>query len=227
MTKTQRNIYLTVLAVCLLALMSVSMFVSRITAPRQMSEQEMKLNGAYVFDKPRVIKAISLVDQNGEPFTLENLQGRWTLLFFGYTYCPDICPTTLADLKKVAAMLDDTEFAEDTQFVLVSADPARDTPDKLKEYVQFFDPDFVGVTGDFMAIQSLASNVNAAFTKVPLKDGSDGAYLVDHTANIILVNPYGHYHGFFKPQATLSQGQFDPGKLKITYQSIRAGFKGD
>jgi protein SCO1/2 len=220
--KTRRNILLTVLGVCLLIAFSLSLFVSRITTPRLMSNQDLQLHGAYVFDKPRIIKPIALLDQHAQAFTLEDLEGRWSLLYFGYTYCPDICPTTLADLKKFSDMLAGTEWGDNTQIILVSADPARDTPEKLKQYLNYFDPQFIGVTGDFLALHSFASNVNATFTKV-ITEGSEG-YLVDHTSNIVLVNPYGHYHGFFKPQATLTNGQFDPGKLKVTYQSIRMAF---
>jgi protein SCO1/2 len=221
---TRRKIYLTAAGLVAFSLLSVGMFVSKLTSPRLMSQQDLQLNGAYMFDKPRIIKPFDLVDDAGEPFTLEGLQDKWSLLFFGYTYCPDICPTTMADLKKFKGMLADTPWAADTQIILVSVDPARDTPAQLAEYVHYFDPQFRGVTGEFMALQKFASNLNAAFAKTLSKDGE--SYLVDHTPNIALVNPYGHYHGFFKPQATLSQGQFDPGKLKVTYQSIRKGFDG-
>ncbi len=224
MNSTRRNIYLTAAGLVVFSLLSVGMFVSKLTSPRLMSQQDLQLNGAYMFDKPRIIKPFDLVDDAGEPFTLEGLQDKWSLLFFGYTYCPDICPTTMADLKKFKGMLADTPWADDTQIILVSVDPARDTPAQLAQYVHYFDPQFRGVTGEFMALQKFASNLNAAFAKTMSADGD--SYLVDHTSNIALVNPYGHYHGFFKPQATLSQGQFDPGKLKVTYQSIRKGFEG-
>ena len=221
MNTSRKSIYLTVAGTLLLVLLSVAMFVHKLTAPRVMSNAELQLNGAYVFDKPRIIEPLQLLDQDGKPFTLENLQQRWSLVFFGYTYCPDICPTTMADLKKFWALLEDTPWREDTQVILATVDPGRDTPDKLRGYVRYFDESFVGITGDFMQLQSFARNLNAAFTKVP--GGTADAYLVDHTPNIALINPYGHYHGFFKP-ARAPGGMFDPGMLKLTYQSIRASF---
>lgn len=224
MERKRRNIYITVTALVVASLLSVGMFFGKLTSPRVMSNQELQLNGAYVFDKPRIIEPFQLVDEEGQAFTLERLQNKWTLLFFGYTYCPDICPTTLADLKNFHTMLADTPYSDDTQVVLVSVDPARDTPEQLAPYVNYFDPAFIGVTGEFMPLHKFATNLNAAFTKSITEDGK--GYLVDHTSNIVLVNPYGHYHGFFKPQATLSSGQFDPGKLKVTYQSIRKSFDG-
>jgi protein SCO1/2 len=218
----RRNIFVTVIVLVAFSLLSVGMFVSKLLSPRLMTEQDLQLNGAYVFDQPRIIKPFQLVDEDGQEFTLEKLQGVWSLLFFGYSSCPDICPTTLADLKQFKSMLAGTPYAADTQIVLVSVDPGRDTVAQLRQYIRYFDPQFIAVTGDFMALQNLAANVNAAFTKSISADGE--SYQVDHTSNIVLVNPYGHYHGFFKPQATLSEGQFDPGKLKITYQSIRKSF---
>jgi protein SCO1/2 len=220
--RRQRNISITVAVLAGFALLSVALFFNKLSSPRIMSQQELQLNGAYVFDQPRIIKPFQLVDADAEDFTLERLQGVWSLLFFGYTYCPDICPTTLADLKKFKDLLAGTAWAEDTQIVLVSVDPGRDSVEQLHQYLGYFDPDFVGVTGEFMALQKLAANVNAAFSKSITGNGD--SYLVDHTSNIVLVNAYGHYHGFFKPQATMSEGQFDPGKLKVTYQSIRESF---
>ena len=221
----RRRILLTVTGVCALIALSLAMFVGKMLTPRVLSKQDLALQGAYVFDNPRIIKPFSLLDQNAEPFTLERLQGRWSLLFFGYTYCPDICPTTLADLKKFKAMLADADLNDDVQIILVSVDPARDTPEQLARYLAYFDPEFIGVTGEFLDVHAFAANVNAAFTKV-LSPGN-ASYLVDHTSNIVLVNPYGHYHGFFKPQATLTDGQFDPGKLKVTFQSIDKSFEGE
>ena len=156
-----------------------------------------------------------MVDHQGRPFSLENLKGKWTLIYFGFTHCPDICPTTLAKLSQVVKQLD-SDVADQTQVLMVSVDPARDTPEKLAEYVPYFHPDFVGVTGEFVQTMSLAQNVNVAFNKVMLDDD----YTVDHTGNIVLINPYGHYHGFFRPP-------FELAKLKTTFQSIVKSFDYD
>ena len=218
----RKSVFLTVAGTLLVAALSVAMFIHKITSPRVMSDAELKLNGAYVFDTPRIIEPLRLVDQNGESFTLENLQNRWSLIFFGYTYCPDICPTTLADLKKFWALLQDSPLRDDTQIILVTVDPGRDTPERLQGYVSYFDPGFIGVTGEFMALQAFARNLNAAFSKVP--GGGADTYLVDHTPNIALINRYGHYHGFFKPD-TQGGSMFDHGKMNLTYRSIRASFR--
>src|SRR5690606_22138642 len=105
----------------------------------------------------------------GEIFTEKNLQGKWTLMFFGFTHCPDICPTTLAKLAQVYKQLD-TDLQKQTQVVMVSVDPARDTQEKLAEYMPYFNEDFIGVTGEFTEILKFSRNVNAVFNKVVTGD---------------------------------------------------------
>ena len=96
----------------------VGLFVHKVTQPRILSPKEMVANGAIIFSLPRELSAFSLVDQNGDVFTQEKLLNKWTLVFFGFTHCPDICPTTLALFNEVSNSLQETEFADDTQFLL-------------------------------------------------------------------------------------------------------------
>jgi protein SCO1/2 len=107
--------------------------------------------------------------------------------------------------------LEGTEVA-DTQVVMVSVDPARDTVAQLERYVPYFNPEFIGVTGEFLAIHRFATALNTPFRKVP---GQDENYQVDHSANVVLINPRGDYHAFFKAPLDLA-------KMKVTYRSIRA-----
>ncbi len=186
------------------------MFLIKITSPRLLSKEELMVNRAITFDAPRIIKDFELLNQKGEPFTLDDLRGKWSLIYFGFTHCPDICPTTLAKLAQLEKVLE-PEVAEQTQMILVSLDPARDTVEVLSDYMAYFNPEFVGVTGEFMTIMSLTRNVNVAFSKVVL--GKDEGYTIDHTGHLVLVNPNGHYHGIFKPP-------FELATLKLTLQSI-------
>ena len=144
------------------------------------------------------------------------MKGKWSLVFFGFTHCPDICPTTLSTLAKLIKNLDESVVA-DTQVVLVSVDPARDTVDVLSKYVPHFNPDFVGVTGEFIEIKRLATQLNVAFAKV-VTNHERGEYTVDHGATVALINPRGDYHGFFKPP-------LDSARLKLTYLSIREDYR--
>jgi protein SCO1 len=206
-----RNIKLTVAGLLALITLMVAGFVHKISLPRVMTTSEMKLNGLYLLDTPRDIGEFALVDHHGKPFDPERLKGQWSLVFFGFTFCPDICPTTMAFLNDFMAALEGTE-AQDTQVVMVSVDPARDTVEKLASYVPYFNPDFIGVTGEFLDIHRFATALNTPFRKVM---GEGDNYQVDHSANVVLINPKGHYHGFFKAPLNLA-------KMKLTYRSARA-----
>jgi protein SCO1/2 len=155
----------TVLILVAIIAVLVGLFFNRAFTPRILSPVEMVNNGAVIFSTPREISAFNLLDQYSEPFTLERLQDKWTFVFFGFTHCPDICPTTLALFNSLSDKLQDTDFFADTQFLLVSLDPARDTPEALKTYIQYFNPAFVGVTGDFFAIAKNGDAAKRSFSK--------------------------------------------------------------
>ncbi len=210
--KQKRGILLTVVSIVAVMSLFIAGFVHKVTSPRILSAEELRANQAIVFQKPRIIKPFELIDHNGKPFTLENLNGKWSLIYYGFTHCPDICPNTLAKLNQVMSSLD-ADIAENTQVILVTLDPARDTTEKLAQYVPYFNSEFIGVTGEFLEILKFSRNVNVAFSKVQLEND----YTIDHTSHLVLVNPKGHYHGFFKPP-------FELARLKVTYQSIVSQF---
>ena len=171
--------------------MVVGLFFYSFLAPKTLSPEALRDLGYYGFPESRVIKPFNLVDHNGHEVTLANLKGEWQLMFFGFTYCPDICPTTMGVLDRAIADLD-----VKPQVVMVSVDPERDTPEALARYVPSFNPNFIGYTGDFENIVGLATNVNVAFGKVPGRE--PGTYTMDHAASIIVVDPAGRYAGFIK-----------------------------
>ena len=209
-TAPRRGIAVTVVAILVFIVVVVAGFVHRIQQPRVMTEAETRANGLFVFDTPRDLGEFSLIDHRGEAFTSARLNGSWTLVFWGFTHCPDVCPTTMAFLADVMSHLEATE-AENTQVVMMSVDPARDTQAVLAQYVPYFHPDFIGVTGEFTEILQLAHRFSAPFRKVTEPDGS---YQVDHSANVALVNPRGDFHGFFRAPLDLA-------KFKVTYRSTR------
>lgn len=173
----------------------VGLSVNRILSPTVMTNEQLRENGLFVYDVPRGFDDFNLLDQNGDAFTAENLQDKWTLIFFGYTYCPDVCPLTLATISQFSQLLEGSEYAVDTQVVMVSVDPLRDTAEKLVDYMAFFNKDYVGVTGEYIDIFNLASQLNVAFSYQPAENED---YLVSHSGEIILINPNGHFQGFFK-----------------------------
>ena len=123
-----------------------------------------------------------------------------------------MCPLTLTGLAKFYDLIQDSDYAKDTQVLMVSVDPERDSAEKLKDYMAFFNKDFVGVTGEFLEIFNLAKQLNIAFSYEPGESADN--YLVSHTGSIVIINPNGHYHGFLKVP-------HDPNKINDNYRSIR------
>lgn len=206
----RRGVRLTIIGVLAFMLVVVGGFIYRIGQPRLLSASEMQANGLYLMDPPRELGDFGFTDHRGAAFTPESFQDQWTLLFFGFTHCPDICPTTMAFLGDFVESLEGTEV-RDTRVVMVSVDPARDTQDVLADYVPFFNPEFTGVTGEFLDLFRFATALNTPFRKVP---GQGEDYQVDHSAYVVLINPRGHYHGFFKAPLDLA-------KMKVTYRATR------
>ncbi|MGA0805729.1 MAG: SCO family protein [Pseudohongiellaceae bacterium] len=185
---------------------------NRILSPAVMTQEQLNENGLFVYELPRRFSDFALTDQNGQPFAQERLKGRWTLLFFGYTFCPDICPLTLASIRQFEQTLAavDAAAAAQVQVAMISVDPERDTLEKLGEYVAYFGADYIGATGQYIDVFNFARQVNIAFGYVPQDDGS---YLVNHSGEIVLINPEGHFHGFFKVP-------HDPEKMALTFRSV-------
>ena len=149
-----------------------------------------------VLPAPKPLGPFSLVDQDGHPFGRERLQGRWSFLFLGYTHCPDICPMTMATLRQVREQLArEPRAADGVQFVFVSVDPQRDTPEQLRGYVAHYGEGFLGVTGGDDQLQALARQLGALYMRAP--EAAGGAYAVDHTSTIFLVDPGAGLHALF------------------------------
>jgi protein SCO1/2 len=130
---------------------------------------------------------VAMVDQDGKPRKLADFSGKVMLVFFGYTQCPDVCPTSLAELAQVMQALGPD--AARVQVVMITVDPERDTPDVMKQYVTTFNPGFVGLTGSADQVKQAASSFKAYYAKVPAKGGKD--YSMDHSAAFYLLDAKG------------------------------------
>jgi protein SCO1/2 len=150
-----------------------------------------------VLDPPKVVSDFTLTSGANQPFHLSDLRGKVAILFFGYTHCPDVCPTTMADFKRVKADLGDD--AARVAFVFISVDGARDTPDRLAAYVHAFDPDFIGLMGDDATIRVIAQDYGVFFQRVNYVDPDN--YQVDHTATSFAVGPDGKLRVVFSYQS--------------------------
>ncbi len=166
--------------------------------------------------QPRLLQGFSLVDQHQKPFTEANLRGRWTFLFFGYTYCPDICPTTLGTLKQTLDLLRKTpQDADDLQVAFVSVDPERDRTEVLQNYMAYFDKTFIGLTGQRRQIDNLVAQTGAGYIKEA--EQTPGSYLISHSSSLFLINPTGQLVAVFPPPLY-------PDSLAALYRELRTHY---
>ena len=157
--------------------------------------QNIKVNGIFL-PTPQSLNDFSLTDNSGKEFTKESLKGRWTLMFFGFTNCGIVCPTTMAALNKMYRTLQ--EQLPDNRLpriVMVSVDPERDTVARMNEYVSSFNPHFKGVRGDEAATDALEKQFHIAAAKMQAEGGKD-QYTINHTAEILVINPRGELQAF-------------------------------
>ena len=140
----------------------------------------------------------TLQDQSGELVNADTFRGQFDLVFFGFTHCPDVCPTTLQLLATARKQLLESGSDDLPRIVLVSVDPERDTPDLLSQYVNYFGDDNLGVTGDLSEIKKLTSALGIYFEKVPnsASDDSDN-YTINHSAAVLVINPEGQFSALF------------------------------
>lgn len=153
------------------------------------------VHGASVLEPPRPIPAFTLTDSRGEAYTQTSLRDRWTFVFFGYTYCPDVCPMALTRFNEVHELLSAQQALDDVHFMFVSVDPPRDSLERLGNYVTFFNRDFLAATGDPDQIETFARASGAVYVRVPGRDESN--YLIDHSAAAFLYDPDGRLHAVF------------------------------
>ena len=166
--------------------------------PRLIPDQVMT-----VFVDPKPLKEFVLMDQNSGIFDLSHLKGKWSFLFFGFTHCPDICPSTLVSLSKLRAQITKgINGTKNVQFIFISVDPKRDTAMTIKQYTGYFDPSIIGVTGTDLALRNLTQQLDAQFEVGPMIDKN--SYQVYHTSAIFLINPQGQFVALLTPPFDIS-----------------------
>lgn len=200
------------LGVLLVVVFALGIYAALVIAPPGHSQQSAvllsdKTKHLSWFPQERALFDFTLTTHEGETFSTDNLKGKWTLAFVGYTFCPDICPVTLAEINSVYPQL--TQHISDTplQVWFLSVDPKRDTTERLNEYINYFNPEFVATTGPHTQLFPLVRSMGMMYS---LSESTDNPnYLVDHSASIVVINPRGNVVGRFRPKQV-------PGQLAIS-----------
>lgn len=190
MNRTQKIVFALVAVVVLL----MGLMGYRLMSSGPGSSPALTEAGVLLLPQARAVPPVSMTDQNGAPVQLDQLKGHWTVLFFGYTFCPDICPTTLAQLKQIRSALP-AASRERLQVILVSIDPNRDTPQKLKQYLAYFDGSFQGLVGTPENLETLASGMSIPYIPADTRQPN---YVVQHSGTLALIGPDGTQRGFIR-----------------------------
>jgi protein SCO1/2 len=208
----------------LLALASVLALLIGLWAARQLMHTPAALptlTSGTALPAPRPLTPFTLTDHRGQPFDLTRFRGAWTLLFFGYTHCPDICPTTLATLNSVAKKIADAGPQRvPVRVVFVSVDPQRDTVQRLAEYVPYFNKDFLGVTGTPAQLDAFTAQLNILHMRGS-ETAADGGYTVDHTASILLIDPEARFSAIFSAPHVATTLAKDFLSLRSYYEDLQ------
>jgi protein SCO1/2 len=159
--------------------------------------------GLWFGDQARALPEFELVDHNRNKFNRSSLTGKWSLMFFGYTHCPDICPISLQTMSDMVNAIEDPDVLRELGIYFVSVDPERDTPEILAGYVTYFNPDFTGATAPIEKLTPLTRSIGIAH-QIRNKTDDKPEYDVDHSSAIVLINPKAEFAGLFSaPQDAL------------------------
>ena len=164
-------------------------------------EKKPTLVSGKILARPMEIDRFELKDQKNEVFNNKSLEGGWTVLFFGYTNCPDVCPTTIYKLAEIKNELKEDLSSTSFNTVLVTLDPDRDSADRLKEYIGYFDESMLGVTGTYENIQSFTSSLSVFYQRINKEEGYD----FNHTASIFVFNKDGSLFATMSPANTIGE----------------------
>lgn len=182
----------------LLIVIALGAIAAGIVISSMLLDRSQELRTAQIFPDARPLPEFELRAAAGESLTSADLKGRWSLIFFGFTNCPDICPDTMAMLHSVIASLDTMGAASKPQVIFISLDPGRDDAEALKAYVHSFDEDFIGATADADQLEKLTRSLGIYYA-LGEPEPDSGYYTVDHSASILIIDPQGRLLGRFVP----------------------------
>lgn len=179
-------------ATCLLSLPLIIIVMLGVMIPETAHAIDLE---DILIENPKPLPPFKLTDHQLQAFTRDSLQGKWSFIFFGYTHCPDVCPVSLHEMDKIISTLSNKPaVADQFQFIFISVDPERDTPEFLASFVKYFNPKIIGATGDMDELKKLTAAVKVKFSK---GEGSASEYTVNHSSAMLLIDPETRYYARF------------------------------
>ena len=200
MVMSKRNIIF-----ILLILFSITGIFTYFQSLPSLLEKKPSLITGKILVRPMEIDNFELIDQNNEAFNKKSLEGGWTVLFFGYTNCPDVCPTTIYKLAEIKNGIKEDLPSANFNTVLVTLDPDRDSSERLDEYIGYFDETMLGVTGTYENIQSFTSSLSVFYQRINKEEGYD----FNHTASIFVFDKDGSLFATMSPANTVGELESD------------------
>lgn len=191
-------------------------FAGGLAASHWWKQKNAELDGTIAFASAKDLPNFEVINHSGETVGTDDLKGRWSLMFFGFTHCPDVCPNTLNALTQIQESLPKDKRPV---LVLVSVDPMRDTPEIINKYINTFTDDIKAYTGELHQVQALTKDLGVAYAYNSMPDGS---YTVDHTAAIFLITPDGKHIGTF---TNMLNSQEDIDSLRGDYLKLYKRFE--
>ena len=189
----------------LLILFSITGIFTYFQSLPSLLEKKPSLITGKILVRPMEIDNFELIDQNNEAFNKKSLEGGWTVLFFGYTNCPDVCPTTIYKLAEIKNGIKEDLPSANFNTVLVTLDPDRDSSERLDEYIGYFDETMLGVTGTYENIQSFTSSLSVFYQRINKEEGYD----FNHTASIFVFDKDGSLFATMSPANTVEEIESD------------------
>ncbi len=190
----------------------VGLWLGQLYFASQYDDAQPEMAATLLYPEPKPVAPFALTKSDGTPYTDADLAGRWTVMFFGFTHCPDVCPTTLALWPQVEKALEKHAPGAPVAFAFVSVDPERDTPEKAGAYARYFSPRIVAATGDAASLEAMTRNLGVVY----MKSGEGADYSVDHTAHLVVIGPDRTVRGIIRPP-------LDPNRIAADLATLAGG----
>ncbi len=218
---TNRLRYFLLLALAAVVVVGLGAWSQHNLGNKQARNTPVKTDVATVLSPPRRLSPFVLTGDDGKPFTNKNLLGQWTMVFFGFTNCPDLCPTTLSTIKDAYKQFASLKPEQKPKVLFISVDPEQDTPKIIRQYLNSFNKEFIGATGSSEQLKKLTQEMSVVYMKVMQKNNKKkDHYMIDHSGTILVVDPKGQLYAIFTTPHNPDMLAKDMLRIEKNYRSV-------